>query len=64
MNNLPKYINQDDLYEFLKQKQSGKIKDIRFLYDGNDFRGKAFVEFYLEEDAQKILQLNKSDFKG
>lgn len=41
-------MNQDDLYNFLKNNEIGKIENIRFKHDHKTHRflGTAFILFY------------------
>lgn len=58
-------MDKHDLFAYLKDLQVGKIETIRYKTDkSNEFSGKAFVQFYLEEDAQEALRIDRAELEG
>jgi len=64
LGNLPFDVTEDDIHALFKE--SGTVKDIRWLNDKNtgEFKGCGFVEFEEDTSSDKAVVLNGTDLKG
>jgi len=64
LGNLPFDVTEDDIHALFKE--SGTVKDIRWLNDKNtgEFKGCGFVEFEDDTSSDKAVVFNGTDLKG
>ena len=66
MTSLPLKANEKDIYNFIKENNVGKIRDIKLIREIKTKRSKgiAYIEFYYFESVTNALSLNNKRFMG
>lgn len=62
MGNLPYDVEEDDIYTFFDG--FGDLKEVRWLMNGDEFRGAGFVEFTSSNDTDLAVTRNGDLIKG
>jgi RNA recognition motif-containing protein len=62
LGNLPFDVEEDDIYAFFEGY--GTISEVRWLMNGEEFRGAGFVEFSCTEDTDLAVQRNGESIRG
>jgi RNA-binding protein 39 len=63
---LPPAADENDIYQYFKNGNCGKVSDIRIIKDARSGKSKgiAYVEFYLQDSILKAISMTNGFIKG